>query len=289
MKEQNIRARHKGVFIVVEGLDGVGKTSTEMVLKHQLAQQGKSVILTHEPFIKYPDGKPYQRGQKMFKKIQDPKAHPTHAQCRNLFAQNAKEHMDKVVRPALKKGKTVISDRGILSTLAYQGNFKHVNGHLKETRHVLPTEEKTQGKYLLKPDMNVYLYLNNDDEEIDRINGRAVGVTKKEDRFDKALMQKHQLHKMRQKYNNGLQYMKAKWHVPFKTINAHYQPEQRAKQLQKIIHSVQLHKQLQPQTTKHYDHNFNQQGKEQQPKTKSIQHNQQQSRKQYTRQNNFSR
>jgi dTMP kinase len=103
----------KGVFIVIEGLDGSGKTTQATLLAKKLSQSTK-VILTAEPsrgkigsFIR--DGCLYED-----------KRLPTEAEAL-LFAADRIEHMYSEVIPALDEGKLVICDRYIYSSLAYQG------------------------------------------------------------------------------------------------------------------------------------------------------------------------
>jgi dTMP kinase len=103
----------KGVFIVIEGLDGSGKTTQASLLAKKLEQNYK-VLLTAEPshgkigtFIR--EGYLYED-----------KRLPTEAEAL-LFAADRIEHMYSEVKPALDEGKLVICDRYIYSSLAYQG------------------------------------------------------------------------------------------------------------------------------------------------------------------------
>lgn len=249
--------KYKGTFVVVEGLDGVGKSSTEKIYKHNVHQKGKNIVLTHEPFVRYPNGKPYTKGVNMYKKIQSPQFKQENLTSRDMFIQNGKEHMQKVIIPALKKGKTVVCDRGLLSSLAYQGKYKHINGKLIDTNHVLKANEKIQGKYMVKPDTNIYLHLDNRDE-IDRITGRATGATHKVDKFDKALTQTKRLNSMKKKYKLAIKQMQ-KIGVPCKKIDAKLQPEQRADALSNIIKNIQQKKEIrslkQQVENKYHHHN----------------------------------
>ena len=104
----------KGIFIVIEGLDGSGKTTQATLLAKRLSQNYK-VLLTAEPsqckigtFIR--EGCLYEE-----------KRLPIEAEAL-LFAADRIEHMQKEIKPALDEGKLVICDRYVYSSLAYQGS-----------------------------------------------------------------------------------------------------------------------------------------------------------------------
>lgn len=103
----------RGIFICVEGLDGCGKTTQAKLLVKKLKKHHDAVY-TAEP----------SRGQ-MGRFI---KKHYLHADSRGsavaealLFAADRVEHLKNEVLPALEKGKIVVSDRYVFSSLAYQG------------------------------------------------------------------------------------------------------------------------------------------------------------------------
>jgi dTMP kinase len=104
----------KGIFIVIEGLDGSGKTTQAKFLAKKLEKTYK-VILTAEPSL----GKigSFIREDCLY----EDKRLPTEAEAL-LFAADRIEHIHKEVKPALEDGKIVICDRYIYSSLAYQGN-----------------------------------------------------------------------------------------------------------------------------------------------------------------------
>lgn len=240
--------KYKGTLISVEGLDGVGKSSTERLTKHDLRKNGQQIVLVHAPFVRYPNGKPYKKGQRMYKKIQSPHFKAQGQDASKLFAQNTKELEHQIVIPALKRGKTVIQDRYYGSTLAYQGNYVKRHGKYIDKNHTLKHLKQTLGKDMVQPDANIYLYLDNKDE-VDRITGRAVGKTHKVDKYDRKVAHRgkdgkyHELDKMKKKYDIANNTMH-KMGVPIKKINAKYQPEQRANQMRAIIQSIQQKKMI---------------------------------------------
>jgi dTMP kinase len=103
----------RGIFICVEGLDGCGKTTQAKLLVKRL-KKTREAIYTAEP----------SKGEigKLVKKCY------LHTEKRGsvtvealLFAADRLEHLKNEVLPALDKGKTVVSDRYVFSSLAYQG------------------------------------------------------------------------------------------------------------------------------------------------------------------------
>jgi dTMP kinase len=104
----------KGCFIVIEGLDGSGKTTQATLLANQLSKTYK-VFCTAEPS----HGKigTFIRKSCLYEK----KCLPTEAEAL-LFASDRIEHMQNELAPSLAEGKIVICDRYIYSSLAYQGS-----------------------------------------------------------------------------------------------------------------------------------------------------------------------
>jgi len=104
----------KGIFICIEGLDGSGKTTHAYRLVRNLQKQGFDAVYTTEP----------SRGElgKFIRTsiLQGKKRVPRVVEAL-LFAVDRVEHLEKMVKPALKEGKIVISDRCVYSSLAYQG------------------------------------------------------------------------------------------------------------------------------------------------------------------------
>ena len=101
------------MFITLEGPEGCGKSTHAKKLKSYLEGKGLKVLLTQEP-----GGT--QVGKLIRQILLDPKSVLDETTEVYLFAADRSEHVSKIILPALKEGKTVISDRYIDSTLAYQ-------------------------------------------------------------------------------------------------------------------------------------------------------------------------
>lgn len=100
------------MFIVFEGLDGSGSTTQSALLAEKLEKEGRSTLLTKEPTSETPIGK----------MIRDVLQHQWEASPEGLqllFSADRAEHIKSEIEPALANGKIVISDRYLLSTLAY--------------------------------------------------------------------------------------------------------------------------------------------------------------------------
>lgn len=100
-----------GRFIVLEGPDGSGTTTHSKLLADALRARGEDVLLTAEP-TDSPIGK-FIREQIKGKLIESPSA------LQLMFCADRAWHIEKVIKPALAAGKTVISDRYVISTLVY--------------------------------------------------------------------------------------------------------------------------------------------------------------------------
>jgi|GEM_PF-90785 len=108
MKHNN----YPGNFIVFEGLDGSGQSTQANLLRDFFIKNGFQVVLTKEPTLAS------EAGRKI-RKILDEKEKISLQKLQELFAQDRKEHLTKIITPALKKGKIVISDRYFFSSFAY--------------------------------------------------------------------------------------------------------------------------------------------------------------------------
>lgn len=105
----------RGLFINFEGMDGSGKTTQMHRLAGRLRGLGRTVVETAEP-----GGTPI--GAKIRSILLDSANQELcpNAELLLYFASRA-QNVDEVIRPALKRGEVVLSDRFTDSSLAYQG------------------------------------------------------------------------------------------------------------------------------------------------------------------------
>ncbi len=105
----------RGLFITVEGMDGCGKTTQLNNIVEHLEQQGYDVVTTREP-----------GGTKLGEKIRELLLDTGNKDMNStaellLYAAARAQLVSSVIVPALKEGKTVVCDRFVDSSTAYQG------------------------------------------------------------------------------------------------------------------------------------------------------------------------
>lgn len=99
-------------FIVLEGLDGSGQSTQVELLGNFLKEKGFEIVLTKEPTVDSLAGK-------KIKEILNKKVKTAPEDLQRLFAEDRKEHLEKVVIPALNEGNFVVSDRYFYSSFAF--------------------------------------------------------------------------------------------------------------------------------------------------------------------------
>jgi dTMP kinase len=104
-----------GVFISLEGGEGVGKSTQARLLATAIEKAGRSVLLTREP-----GGSAGGEAIRALLMQGDVGRWSARAETL-LFAAARADHVERVIRPALADGVIVICDRFVDSTRAYQG------------------------------------------------------------------------------------------------------------------------------------------------------------------------
>lgn len=105
----------KGLFITLEGVEGVGKSTNIQFLQAYLNQQGVDLLVTREP-----------GGTAIAEAIREvlltPSSEPmtSEAELLLMFAARA-QHLTQVITPALAQGRWVLCDRFTDASYAYQG------------------------------------------------------------------------------------------------------------------------------------------------------------------------
>lgn len=104
----------QGFLIVLEGIDGSGKTTLAERLTQALRQQDYQVVLTREP-----GGTEF--GKDVRQLLQHSVVRPIPEAEFLLFSADRAHHIQTIVKPSLQNGAIVISDRMADSSMAYQG------------------------------------------------------------------------------------------------------------------------------------------------------------------------
>lgn len=155
----------QGKFITLEGIDGAGKSTQLAWIADFLQGRGVNVVVTREPGGTL-------LGEKLRALLLDGRLtmHPE-TEALLMFAAR-REHLDKVIFPALARGDWVISDRFTDASFAYQGGGRQVKITKLEA-----LEQWTQG--VLQPDLTLYF-----DVSVALGQQRVAGI-KSADRFEK--------------------------------------------------------------------------------------------------------
>lgn len=142
------------MFVTFEGLDGSGKSTQAELLRGRLEADGLDVVATREP-----------GGTELGERLRDLVLHGGHVSPwaeALMYAAARAQHVDEVIRPALERGATVICDRYLDSSVAYQGvgrelglervldlNLAAVDGLLPDRTFLLELGVETIGERLL--------------------------------------------------------------------------------------------------------------------------------------------
>ena len=126
---------NRGKFIVLEGLDGSGKTTQAKRLSTYLGKKNYSSLVTKEP-TNSPIGL-------LIREILHKKYSTSPNTLALLYAADRSEHISSEVEPALKNGTHVICDRFVYSHLAYQGAFLPQPTIISYNSHSLITPDLT--------------------------------------------------------------------------------------------------------------------------------------------------
>lgn len=169
----------RGLFLTLEGAEGVGKSTNIEFITQYLEERGIEYVLTREP-----------GGTQLAEKIRDlllavhdePMSELTELLL--VFAARA-QHLDKVIEPALAAGKWVVCDRFTDATFAYQGAGRGLN-----VKTIDQLQSMVQGG--LRPDLTIVLDLD------PAIGMERAGNRGELDRFE--LEQQSFFHKVREAY-----------------------------------------------------------------------------------------
>lgn len=144
-------------FIVLDGLDGAGKSTQAKMLHKALEQDGIKTILTREP-----------GGTKVANLIREILINEKMDELTEylLFSASRRDHIVNLINPALKRGETVICDRFIDSSWAYQPNI-----NFNTRKNVDVDVSDTEDNYI-NPDI-VFILDISPELAMERLNSRG--------------------------------------------------------------------------------------------------------------------
>ena len=107
-------------FVTLEGIEGVGKSTNLVFIRDWLLQHGHDVVQTREP-----GGTPLAEQIRELLLAPRDEAVDSDAELLLVFAARA-QHLANVINPALATGRTVLSDRFVDASFAYQGGGRQL-------------------------------------------------------------------------------------------------------------------------------------------------------------------
>ncbi|WP_434516428.1 dTMP kinase [Dechloromonas sp. ARDL1] len=203
----------KGKFITFEGIDGAGKSSHVEWLAEALRQRGRVVHVTREP-----GGTPL--GEKLRELLLN---EPMHLETETLLMFAARrEHLARLIEPALARGEWVVCDRFSDATYAYQGG-----GRGLDRAKFLALEHWVHEH--LQPDLTLLF-----DLPLDVARERIVLANRVLDKFEQERADFHE--RVRQAYLERAHVSPGR----FRVIDANRSIDDIRKQLEQIISSIGL-------------------------------------------------
>ena len=198
----------KGKFITFEGIDGAGKSSHVEWLAEWLREKGQVVHVTREP-----------GGTELGEKLRELLLHaPMHLETETLLMFAARrEHLARLIEPALNRGEWVVCDRFSDATYAYQGGGRGLDrAKLQQLEHWVHGS--------LQPDLTLLF-----DLPLDVARERIALASRMLDRFEQERADFHE--RVRQAYLERAHSAPMRIRV----INAQLSIEEIRKELQHIV------------------------------------------------------
>ncbi|HSU66671.1 MAG TPA: dTMP kinase [Tepidisphaeraceae bacterium] len=105
---------HTPLFLVLDGTEGAGKSTQSRLLEQRLTSAGRDVLSVRDPGTT-------RIGEQIRAILLDPAHAEMSMRCEMLLYMSARaQMMSQIILPALNEGRTVLCDRFVSSTLAYQ-------------------------------------------------------------------------------------------------------------------------------------------------------------------------
>ncbi|HET6725239.1 MAG TPA: dTMP kinase [Gammaproteobacteria bacterium] len=162
------------MFITIEGGEGVGKSTQIKAVRQWLADRGHDVVVTREP-----GGTPLAETVRAVVTDAGQAAVPPLTELLLMFAARY-SHVESVIVPALGAGKTVLCDRFIDATYAYQGGGRGVPAErIEALESWLPAEARPDLTVLIDAPVEVGLERARRRGKTDRFEAEALDFFKR--------------------------------------------------------------------------------------------------------------
>ncbi|WP_373099253.1 MULTISPECIES: dTMP kinase [Pasteurellaceae] len=159
-----------GKFIVIEGLEGAGKTTALQTVVQTLHAAGVTELV----FTREPGGTPLAEKLRQLIKYETEEPITDKAELLMLYAARV-QLVENVIKPALAQGKWVIGDRHDLSSQAYQGGGRRIDQELLHTlKHAVLKDFEPDFTLYLDIDPTVGLARARGRGELDRIENQQL-------------------------------------------------------------------------------------------------------------------
>lgn len=155
----------RGKFIVIEGPDGVGKTTQSKLLCQYLHSKGIKYLYTREP-----GGT--QTGDKIREILLNPESRVSNTTECLLYASARAQLVNEVIIPALDEGTWVVSDRYLHSSIVYQGIGLDLGVEMVESINKIATDG-LMPNFTFLIDLDVSISLGRISRSKDRIESRG--------------------------------------------------------------------------------------------------------------------
>jgi dTMP kinase len=207
--------RIHGLFISLEGIDGVGKSTQLRLLASYLREQGRRVCVTREP-----GGTPI--GEQIRKVLLASRNTQLAGLCELALMYAARaQHLQEVIRPALARGDVVLSDRFNDASLAYQGY-----GRRLDARAVRALDRIICGT--TKPDLTLLLDMA-PRVALQRATARELRIKSRRSRFEIAGLQ------FQERVRKGYLAIARRNPKRIKVVNANHSTEEVQDRIRQIV------------------------------------------------------
>ncbi len=168
------RNPYKGKYIVIEGIDGSGKTTQVHLIKEALEKRGKTVLETSEPNVHDEIGA-------LIRKVLSAEIKIPPVAIQYLFSANRATTHQEIIIPALRSGAYVLSHRCFWSAVAY-GMVDRADEVKDETGNQILIAQSILSMYhqFIVPDLTFYL-----DVSVETAVSRLSGMDKEKEIYEK--------------------------------------------------------------------------------------------------------